>query len=423
MDPLSRKAFHGWSRTIVGQHQSYGEGDLTPELLADHHVSDIDHYDIRLRDRWLRTLSREDSDRIVSSTAINIRRMLDRHRPNLVIGIDVDNHVLHQLVGELRSRSIPFIGLMACYVDGYVRVSVQGAYQEIRSVSPEEVGQLRRSLLADEYAPPYANKSKLLWASGALRSYLAHRRRSTVHRVKRAFEPAAESWRYYDHSWRCTAQVRKMPDLCYPIFEHRGWRRRCVTGRPCIFLPLQFTPEATVDYWVPLDCVDIEAAAEQIVASLATRATVFVKEHPAMRGRRSLDFYRRLRMHSHVCVVPAEVPAREVIPMADVVVTWSGSVGIEAMLAGKPVVTLGRPYYEISQGMEVAERLNLVPPAIAKALKARRFGENGLEEQQTELLTRLLTGAIPGRFLLGNYGHPSNVELLAQGLRDHVIPR
>ena len=62
-------------------------------------------------------------------------------------------------------------------------------------------------------------------------------------------------------------------------------------------------------------------------------------------GRNSLALLRRLRSRSNVRLVPPHTSSHEQIRRAEGIAVISSTVGLEALLYEKPVLTLGQPFY------------------------------------------------------------------------------
>jgi capsule polysaccharide export protein KpsC/LpsZ len=70
-----------------------------------------------------------------------------------------------------------------------------------------------------------------------------------------------------------------------------------------------------------------------------------VKEHPMSIGRNPLVMLARLRRIPNVRLVPPHTSSHQLVDASDGVVVISSTVGLEALLYQKPVLTLGRPFY------------------------------------------------------------------------------
>jgi capsule polysaccharide export protein KpsC/LpsZ len=70
-----------------------------------------------------------------------------------------------------------------------------------------------------------------------------------------------------------------------------------------------------------------------------------LKEHPLSIGRNPIAMLRRLRRRDNIQLVNPWTNSHDLIRAADGVVVISSTVGLEALLYGKPVLTLGQPFY------------------------------------------------------------------------------
>ena len=62
-------------------------------------------------------------------------------------------------------------------------------------------------------------------------------------------------------------------------------------------------------------------------------------------GRNSMGLLRRLRRRPNVRLVEPYTGTHELIERSEAVAVISSTVGLEALLYGKPVLTLGQPFY------------------------------------------------------------------------------
>lgn len=62
-------------------------------------------------------------------------------------------------------------------------------------------------------------------------------------------------------------------------------------------------------------------------------------------GRNSLGLLKRLRRRANVRLVDPYTSSHELIQRSEAVAVISSTVGLEALLHGKPVLTVGQPFY------------------------------------------------------------------------------
>lgn len=158
-------------------------------------------------------------------------------------------------------------------------------------------------------------------------------------------------------AWR-TLSRRKPEALAYPypaerlVFEVRRWlgtlpamRPRfaspCDVGdAPFAYYALHYEPEMSVSAASP-GLTDQLAIVEAISKAIPADWQVVVKEHVPMLGRRSAHFHRRLAGMPNVVAVTPFADGFSLLRDASVVITLTGTVGMESVLLGRPTVFLG----------------------------------------------------------------------------------
>jgi hypothetical protein len=115
-------------------------------------------------------------------------------------------------------------------------------------------------------------------------------------------------------------------------------------GGDFLYFPLQVSDDYKLIRLRP-ECADQAAIVDRIVAELPPRVQLVVKEHPMSIGRNPLPMLRHLAAHPRVTLVEPRTSTLELIERSAGVVTISSTVGLEALMYGRPVMTLGRPFY------------------------------------------------------------------------------
>lgn len=116
------------------------------------------------------------------------------------------------------------------------------------------------------------------------------------------------------------------------------------TNRPFVYFPLHVTDDYKIRKVIP-HCVDQASLVEQVADALPAGHDLVLKEHPMSVGRNSLALLRRLRTRPNVRLVEPHTSTHELIRRAEAIAVISSTVGIEALLYDKPVLTLGSPFY------------------------------------------------------------------------------
>ena len=114
--------------------------------------------------------------------------------------------------------------------------------------------------------------------------------------------------------------------------------------RPFVYFPLHVTDDFKVKKIIP-HCVDQSYLIKQVAMSLPQGYDVVLKEHPVSLGRNPVSMLRDLASVPNVRLVDPYTNSHELIQRAEAVVVISSTVGLEALLYGRPVLTMGKPFY------------------------------------------------------------------------------
>jgi len=114
--------------------------------------------------------------------------------------------------------------------------------------------------------------------------------------------------------------------------------------RPFVYFPLHVTDDYKIKRVIP-HCADQAAIVEQIADALPAGHDLVLKEHPMSLGRNSFALLKRLRRRPNTRLVDPYTSTHELIRRSEAVAVISSTVGLEALLYDKPVLTLGQPYY------------------------------------------------------------------------------
>jgi hypothetical protein len=114
--------------------------------------------------------------------------------------------------------------------------------------------------------------------------------------------------------------------------------------RPYVYFPLHVVDDYKIKRLLP-HCSDQLALVRQVARALPHGYDLVVKEHPMSIGRNPLTMLAQLRRMRNVRIVEPRTSSHELIRSAQAVAVISSTVGLEALLYGKPVLTLGQPFY------------------------------------------------------------------------------
>jgi hypothetical protein len=390
----------------------YGGCKTTPTIVEELPFSDDDIADIVVRCRLLRSINRPKALKMIFSAFRAIERVLDDQKPRYVMSVTVDSFVIDLLARASRMKGIKFLGLVPTFVNGYFRITERGEKAVNREVSSDEVQSVVAMLTDQKYKPQWLapdrdtirKKAVKLWA------------RNLVKPMWFAFYSRWKNDPLNAHYMTTDIVSRRYLSLFPKLYNEVGKVADVQTAiekdpRTSVFLPLQMSPEATIDYWSSdLSWIDYEEKILSTVKGQSEKHLFIVKEHPNVFGFRTPGFYDELRQITNVVLVNPEVSSNDLLQICDSVLVCTGTVGFEALVRGKPVFSSSEPFYAESSALSSLDD---------------EVGDCHVYSS-SELVEYLLSGFLPGTF--NNDGSWSkdlksgklDNEMVAESLRHYI---
>lgn len=353
---LAEKVFPDSRLTLLSEHASADSSGFVTSFTSAYDRQErykneklwakLDMDDVILRCRLLRNIERSEAERLVEAMAATLENMAERNSFDAILSTTTDSYIQHLMVVFAQSAGIPFIGLVPTFVNGYFRITRLGELNECRTVSSEEVERIQIKLLSKDYRPSFLFESnRLLW--NARKQWAKTLVRPIYFRSRRA----KLSNRLNYHYWASEVHSRRRLSIFPQTYSglNLGDLERLVVAScnvPLVYIPLQMSPEATVDYWSSdSSWIDYEARILGIIDQYTASYSFVVKEHPNVLGLRSSGFYKKLAKRSNVFMIDPSIPSNLVLELCEAVVVCTGSVGFEAFLRGIPVLSDSDPWY------------------------------------------------------------------------------
>jgi hypothetical protein len=323
-----------------------------PDEMAGLGVIDVEAEAARIEDRYalpsLRSVYRIDwpcEDRperwCVERTVrhfLAMERIFDRSAPDVVVP-EVGNETIRQAAHHIGvAREIPVFFLLYTIFPAPLRLYVDTLHAPI--VSQEEVRPLESSEReeVERFIAAFTARGK------PIRDYRVSRvTRSTLRDFARHVAVAATQDRDNEYlrphrfvvNWaKLAATARLARRLYQPV----------LFDRPFVYFPLHVTDDYKIKGIIP-HCQDQASIAEQVADALPQGYDLVIKEHPMSIGRNGLGMLRRLARRPDVVLVDPYTSSHELIRRSAAVAVISSTVGLEALLYAKPVLTLGQPFY------------------------------------------------------------------------------
>jgi Capsule polysaccharide biosynthesis protein len=305
-----------------------------------------------------------------------LEEVFDRVRPDVLVP-EVGNETIRvasHLIGL--ERGVPVLFLFHTIFPNPLRLYVDTMHapivppDELRELTTEEVLEVedfRRSFI--ERARPIRDYRRVPIEMRRVRLFADHlRRRHGIDRDNEYLRP----WRLL----RTNATERLRAGAARPFYGTAPKRR------PYVYFPLHVTDDYKIKKIIP-HCYDQASIVEQIADALPAGYDLVLKEHPMSIGRNSVRLLRRLRKRANVHLVSPFTNTHDLIRGSEAVAVISSTVGLEALLYDKPVLTLGEPFYsgygitldlrsfaEIREGVPALLRFRPDPEQIRRFLHA-----------------------------------------------------
>jgi len=303
--------------------------------------------DIILRCRVLRSIDRDLALRMIGGMTQAIEQAFDRLGPELVLTFTIDRYVMDVMERIARRRGIDFLEMTTSIIPDQVMLMRRGKPVRLREPSEDDVDAAVALLCREDFAPPYIRDAKRFSLAKFWQVFSYFALRGAFFNVWRFLKRDRYNCHYLDALKRLKHKVR-MRDVGGLKLLDYGWDKRLaeVPRERRVFLGLQLFPEASMDYWLEpqglLAHDDVIARYCEVLGGAGYR--IFVKDHPLQFGFRQRELFERLAKLPSVVLVPYDVPANLLIGKSAVSVTFTGTIGFQAALAGLCSVA-SEPYY------------------------------------------------------------------------------
>ncbi|UPJ44576.1 hypothetical protein IVB40_11400 [Bradyrhizobium sp. 40] len=307
--------------------------------------------DIILRCRVLRSLDRDVALRMIGGMTQAIEQAFDKLAPELVMTFTIDRYVMDVMERIARRRGIDFLEMTTSIIPDQVMLMRRGKPVWLREPSAEDIAAAVGQLCREDFAPAYVRDAKRFSLARFWRIFGYYALRGAYFNIWRFIKRDRYNCHYLDALKRLKHKVRMRDVAVVGLLDH-GWDKRLagVERERRVFVGLQLFPEASMDYWLESQGMlahdDVLVRYCEVLGRAGYR--IFVKDHPLQFGFRQRELLERLAKLPAVVLVPYDVPANLLIGKCAVSVTFTGTIGFQAALAGLISVAT-EPYYATEQ--------------------------------------------------------------------------
>lgn len=187
------------------------------------------------------------------------------------------------------------------------------------------------------------------------------------------------------------SKVRSNPEVSYISDD--------ITSERAVLFALHSEPETALSLFSP-HLPSQDATADIIARSLPFDCKLYVKDHPRMTGLRTKNYYETISdRNPNINFLSSDCDALIFLEDTDVVITAASTVGLEALIFGTPVITLGACHYQGLYGTIPIRDLTELPNKIQNSLSTRWDTDKMRKE-----VTRYIAGCMYEGYPFGVYG-------------------
>ena len=192
-----------------------------------------------------------------------------------------------------------------------------------------------------------------------------------------------------------------------------------VPGENYVLFPLHYQPEASTSVRAPF-FLDQCALAENIARALPAGYRLYVKEHAARLGSRSVRDLQRLRSIPSVRVIDPHADVRALVRNAACVAVITSTMGWEALLLGVPVVLFGEAFYGVCENVFRAGSPRDYPRLFREAI-AFRAPDEILEEFVAAVMNTTFPGCMGHPHYLPSVIEQKNIQQIADAVAKRCL--
>ena len=159
---------------------------------------------------------------------------------------------------------------------------------------------------------------------------------------------------------------------CNRIFINKKLNYKLEKEESFIYYPLQLEPERTIQVPAPFYTNQLEVI-RSIAKSIPVGYHLYVKEHPAQKWNawRPISFYKEILKMPNVKIYHPSISNECMIKHCKLVVTITGTSGLEAVLSQKPAIILANTTYSQIPSVYYLKNLSEFHTCIKKMLKIK----------------------------------------------------
>ena len=301
---------------------------------------------------------------ILEESLFAFEKLFDEVRPDFVVSFICVT--LGEYLGYLfaKARNIPFLNLRPTRIRNFVTYGerifepserIRSRYQICREQGIDEpwkteavdyLAELNHGLAKYEGVIPPSrtpHSKKVNLEGGVQKLFRLMKSEYDIHFGRSQSDNHVTSWTK-DTFYRRLNNPRRARQM-HRKFASLYVKQEDLDNLDYVFFPLHTEPEVTLLVYSPWALNQVEFI-RNLSQSIPVGMSLVVKEHPASIGKRPLSYYEKLLQIPNVRLADPSLNSRALVENARLIATIAGSIGLEALLRKKPVITYGRTPYD-----------------------------------------------------------------------------
>jgi hypothetical protein len=414
------RTVHWWRH--VGKAMGWGESMVVSDLRGEGDVSVVDDFyaelrhlrrqtvpggvlptavvlDVVARCRLLRWLDPHLAQCMVLAMAAAMDRVLAEFKPRVVLSFPIDRYVSDVLERCAAARGIRYLEVTANVVPNMGMLLYRGALVQLAApAEPGQVRQITEEIADPAFVPTYVRKKSRYTAAKFVRTLGYFRARALAFKLISWAKRDPLNLHYMDAQpflgHKCRWKDIRIVKLVNP-----RWREAMAAfpRERRVMFALQLFPEASIDYWLRnVALIDHENLVVEAAAAFSNAGfQVLVKDHPLQFGFRQTELIDRLLALPNVVFLPYDVSGPELISVSGASFSCTGTLGLQAALAGlKSVVT--ESYYANDEDFIVYRERHDVSGLPQRVLDMPTCAD--LRARRERIIAHLLRGSFAADF-------------------------
>ena len=347
-----------------------------------------------MADRFLGRFSYTKRLEVLGKESAFWNTILEKYKPVAVLNELVAIEISEVLLIETKKRNILYLAGMNCPADGFFYwlknpISLSGRYLSKNTPSTESVELAKRyvdTVLEKNYRPFYVKNLKSRLDIKVLMVSAAKLLKWHIIKLQSSLTGSFKYELYIDE------YSKKVSVYLKSLFRAYDKVSELPADKEVIFYPLHQEPEATLNYMSTFYSNQV-ATIENILKCLTVNQVLVVKEHPVDKGSLlQKKFWDIKKQYSGLYYIAAEVHGREIMKVAERIVTLTSTVGWEGVIVGKKVYVLGEIFYDDIEGITKINNFN----ELQKVLHSKEIGEKANIENIISFVARMVEQSYPG---------------------------